>query len=165
MKSPRLAALVFAAGAFAAGPAALAQSIQIRITPPDKAQFLQHQLFDIRVEATGPGASDTLTGLSVQIDGVDVTARGRVETGTPANVRNWIYRDAGLGIDGPRVFTASATGTSGGTAIAGTARNTITVRTWDQSQRRAGAAQALLDGGAEFEGAARASSASSTSTT
>ncbi|HYN40489.1 MAG TPA: alkaline phosphatase, partial [Thermoanaerobaculia bacterium] len=157
MKRSLLAALVFAAGAFAAGPAALAQSIQIRITPPDKAQFLQHQLFDIRVEATASGASDTVTGLSVQIDGVDITARGRVETGTAANVRNWIYRDTGLGIEGPRVFNASATGTSAGAAITGTAKNTVTIRPWDQSQRRTGAAQALLDSGAEFEGAARAS--------
>jgi alkaline phosphatase len=155
MKHPRLVGLVFAAAALAAGPAALAQSIQIRITPPDKAQFLQHQLFDIRVEATSPGTADVVTGLAVLIDGVDVTARGKVETGTAANVRNWIYRDAGLGIQGPRVFTASATGTSGGAAIAGTARNTITVRTWDQSQRQSGAAQALLDSGAEFAGTVR----------
>ena len=152
MKRSRLVGLVFAAAALAAGPAALAQSIQIRITPPDKAQFLQHQLFDIRVEATAPGAADAVTGLAVLIDGVDVTARGKVETGTAANVRNWIYRDAGLGIEGPRVFTASATGTSGGASIAGTARNTVTIRPWDQSQRRTEAAQALLDSGAEFAG-------------
>jgi alkaline phosphatase len=156
MKRSRVAALVFAATALATGPAAFAQSIQIRITPPDKAQFLQHQLFDIRVEATAPGASDEVTGLSVVIDGVDVTARGRVEAGAAKNVRNWIYRDAGLGIVGPRVFTASATGTAGGAAITGTARNTITVRPWDQSQRRTSAAQALLDSGPEFAGTARA---------
>ena len=157
MNLSRVAGIVFAAAALAAAPSALAQSIQIRITPPDKAQFLQHQLFDIRVEATASGASDTVTGLAVLIDGVDVTARGKVEIGTAANVRNWIYRDTGLGIDGPRVFTASATGTSGSAAITGTAKNTVTIRPWDQSQRRTGAAQALLDSGAEFEGAARAS--------
>ena len=97
-----------------------------------------------------------MTTLAVQIDGVDVTARGQVEAGTPKNVRNWIYRDAALGIAGPRVFTASAAGTSAGAAISGTARSAITVRAWDQSQRRTASARTLLDAGSEFREPARA---------
>jgi alkaline phosphatase len=155
MRRLRIPRFVLALTAVAVTNAGLAQSIQVRIMPPDKAQFLQHQAFDVRVEATAPSGTDEVTSLAVELDGVDVTARGRLEAGTAKNVRNWIYRDAALGISGPRVFRATAAGTSGGTAISGSARTTVTVREWDQAQRKAAPARALLDEPAEFARARR----------
>ncbi|MDX9734559.1 MAG: alkaline phosphatase [Thermoanaerobaculia bacterium] len=150
MSRSRGPVLALAAAVLWTAPGALAQTIRVRVTPPEKAQFLQHQLFDIRVEATAQSSTDVVTALSVAIDGVDVTARGNVEPGASSNVRSWVFRDAGLGFEGPRVITATATGTSAGSPISGEGRSTLFVRPWDQSRRKGVSSRALLDSGPEF---------------
>ena len=140
----------------AAGTAALAiwaspvkaAGIAVRVTPPDAAQFLQFQNFDLRVEATG-AVGDTVSSLKVTLDGVDVTAKGRLLPGASSNVLNWMYYDAALGIAGPRVVAATAAGTSASGATSGSASNTVTIRAWDLAQARPSALP--LDAGAEFE--------------
>lgn len=115
----------------AALPLAAANEIKVRVTPPNKAQFLQSQRFDIRVEATGPSGS-TVSGLTVTLDGVDITSRGEVTT-PAANVRNWMFRWTELGVPGARVIAAAASGANG---ISGSGQSTITVRAWDRTQIR-----------------------------
>jgi alkaline phosphatase len=105
-----------------------AQEIAVRILPPNHAQFLQLQKFDIRVEATATEPA-AVTGLVVRIDGRDITASGTVDSPSPG-VRNWTCRNAQLGIAGTRALTAMAAGSLSGTPISGTASSTVTVREW-----------------------------------
>jgi alkaline phosphatase len=150
MKTNLLRAVVAAGAATLsiwAGPATAA-GITVRVTPPDAAQFLQFQNFDLRVEATG-GTGDTVSGLKVTLDGVDVTSKGRLLPGASSNVLAWMYYDAALGIPGPRVFAATATGASASGATSGSATSTLTIRTWDLSQARPAAP--ALDAAPEFE--------------
>ena len=119
------AALLLAAGA----PELLADGINVRVTPPNKVQLLQGQRFDIRVEATAD-AGATVTTLKVMVDGVDVTSRGVLSGFNQFTA--WDFRQAAFGVSGPRVIAASATASNG---AAGSGSSTVTVRTWDQSQR------------------------------
>jgi alkaline phosphatase len=138
-------AVLLAAGSLSA------QSITVRVMPPNKAQFLRLQKFDIRVEATAADETAVIDTLSVRIDSKDITAEGVVESPSP-NVRNWTYRGAQLGVPGVRNLTASASGTLGTTPISGFGGNTLTVRNWDTTvaAARAEAAGArTLDGVAE----------------
>ncbi len=121
------AALALAALSLA-GPLG-AQDVAVRIMPPNKAQFLQLQKFDIRVEATASGEGATVASLTVAIDGRDITASGVVDSPSP-NVRNWTYRNAQFGVAGSRVFTATATGSLAAAPISGTASSTVAVREW-----------------------------------
>ena len=117
-----LAALVVAA------PLA-AQGILVRIMPPNNAQFLAQQKFDIRVEATASDPAALVSGLTVHIDGRDITAQGTVDSPS-SNVRNWTFRDARLGVPGARTFSAIASGTLAGSPISGAASSSLTVRNW-----------------------------------
>jgi len=122
------AVLLFAVGA----PELLAVGINVRVTPPHRVQLLAGQRFDIRVEATATDAGASVAALKVTVDGIDVTSRGVLTTGS-GNL-NWDFRTAAFGITGPRVIAATATGLSGTTATSGTSSSTVTVRPWDQSQ-------------------------------
>ncbi len=117
-----LAALVIAA------PLA-AQGILVRITPPNKAQFLTNQKFDIRVEATATDPAAVVSELTVRIDGRDITSQGTVDS-PASNARNWTFRSAQLGIPGLRNFSATASGTLGSTPVSGAGSNAVTVRAW-----------------------------------
>jgi len=103
----------------------LADGITVRIMPPNKAQFLQYQRFDFRVEATAADAAAAVSSLTVTLDGKDITSIGVTDSPTP-NVRNWTYRGGYLGFTGLRAVSASATGAG----ISGSASNVITVREW-----------------------------------
>lgn len=106
-------------------------SVRVRIMPPPKAQFLQFQRFDVRVEATAPEGA-TITEVRVTLDGRDVTSLGTVDSPS-ANVRSWTFRNMYLGVPGERVFAATATATSGSASIGGGAVNRIGVRQWSSS--------------------------------
>jgi len=117
---------VFTAFLFAQG--ALADGITVRVTPPHRAQFLQFQRFDFRVEAAADPAA-TVSSLTVTLDGKDITSIGVTDTPSP-NVRNWTYRAGYLGMPGFRAIAATASGTAGSTVISGSASNVVTVREW-----------------------------------
>ena len=104
---------------------AVADGISVRVMPPNKAQFLQFQRFDFRVEATATDSAATVSSLTVTLDGKDITSIGVTDSPTP-NVRNWTYRGGYLGFTGFRTIAASATGAG----ISGSASNVITVREW-----------------------------------
>jgi alkaline phosphatase len=116
----------------AGAPGALADGINVRVTPPNKVQLLAGQRFDVRVEATAIDAGASVTALKVTVDGIDVTSRGVLTTA--AGNLNWTYRTAAFGITGPRVIAATATGLSGSAATSGASSSTVTVRPWDTSQ-------------------------------
>src|SRR5262245_56431411 len=128
MNDRRLIARVSILFGCLAGAAAslLADGITIRVTPPNKAQFLQYQRFDFRVGASAADASATITSLSITLDGKDITSIG-VGDSPSSNVRNWTYRGGYLGIPGFRTIAATATGTSGATALTGSGSNVITI--------------------------------------
>ena len=128
-----------------------ADGITVRVTPPEAAQFLRFQIFDLRVEATAATGS-TVSALTVTLDGVDITAKGRLLPGAAANVLNWMYYDAALGIAGPRVLAASAAGFTGSATITGSGASALTIRDWDVSQLRQPVAAVPLDAAAEFAG-------------
>jgi alkaline phosphatase len=128
-------ALVSLGSAFALEAAA--DGINVRVTPPNKVQLLAGQRFDIRVEATAADAGASVAALKVTVDGIDVTSRGVLTTGS-GNL-NWVYRTAAFGITGPRVIAATATGLSGSAATSGASSSTLTVRPWDTSQTSASA--------------------------
>src|SRR5215510_12939217 len=104
-------------GCLASAAASLhADGITIRVTPPNKAQFLQYQRFDFRVEATAADSTATVSNLTVTLDGRDITSIGVVDSPSPS-VRNWTYRGGYLGIPGLRTIAATASGTAGSTPI------------------------------------------------
>lgn len=117
---------------------AAAAGINVRVTPPHKVQLLAGQRFDIRVEATAVDAGASVTTLVVSVDGIDVTSRGVLTTGSGS--LGWNFRTAAFGITGPRVIAATATGLSGATATSGASSSTVTVRPWDTSQIHSSAA-------------------------
>src|SRR5262249_55515701 len=131
----RIAPLLAALPVLLAGPA-LADGIGVRVTPPNKAQFLQFQGFDLRVEATASDPAGTVDSLKVTVDGADVTSRGVLDSGSSGKGKNWTFRGANLGYAGPRVVAATATGTLSGAAITGSGSSTLTIRAWDQSQKK-----------------------------
>ena len=122
-------ATLLVSAALAAPPAAAA-GVSVRILPPDKAQFLTGQRFDFRVEATAAGATDRVTSMAVSIDDIDVTARGQLVPNASGSALAWVFRQASLGLQGPRVIRATAAGTAGSSTIDGAATSTITVRGW-----------------------------------
>ncbi|MFA6958991.1 MAG: alkaline phosphatase [Thermoanaerobaculia bacterium] len=113
---------------------AVAQSggISIRVTPPQKAQFLQFQRFDLRVEATATAPGATVETLTVTLDGRDITAAGTIDSPS-AGVRNWVLRDCYLGVSGTRAFAAAATGKNGAIAVDGSGQSRVGVRQWKNS--------------------------------
>jgi alkaline phosphatase len=126
-------------------PAAVhAQGLTVRIMPPPRAQFLQFQKFDVRVEATSADATAAVTSIKVMLDGRDITSSG-VTDSPSANIRNWTFRNMQLGLYGDRVLTAAATGASGANAISGSTESRITVRRW--TGPALGAAAAGFDAG------------------
>ncbi len=126
-----------------------ADGISVRVTPPDAAQFLRFQIFDLRVEATA-AAGSTVSSLKVTLDGIDITSKGRLLPGATANVLNWMYYDTALGIPGPRVLAASASGVAGSAAITGSGSSSLTIRDWDVSQVRQAVRGAPMDAAPEF---------------
>ena len=115
--------LLFAPGLFS-------QTIRVRIMPPNRAQFLQFQKFDVRVEATASDPNASVNDLKVLLDGRDITSTGTITSPSP-NVRNWMFRNMQLGIFNDRILSATASGNAGTTAISGTAESKITVRRWN----------------------------------
>ena len=109
--------------------AAHAQGVTVRIMPPPRAQFLQFQKFDVRVEAAAVDAAAAVTSIKVMLDGRDITASG-VTDSPSASVRNWTLRNMQLGLYGDRAITATATGASGTNTISGSTESRITVRRW-----------------------------------
>src|SRR6185295_4392670 len=83
-----------------------AQTIQVRLMPPGRAQFLQFQKFDVRVEASAP-AGTSIDAIRVTLDGRDITNIGTV-TGTGSS-KAWTFRNMQLGISGERSLAATAT--------------------------------------------------------
>jgi alkaline phosphatase len=116
--------------AFAAAAPILADGIAVRVMPPDKAQFLQMQRFDVRVEAVAAGATDRVAAIAVTLDGVDVTPRGTLQGAGTASA-SWTLRGTSLSTTGARTFAASATGSSGSAGISGTGQVSVTVRPWE----------------------------------
>ena len=112
-----------------AGAPAASQDIAVRVTPPDKAQFLRDQKFDIRVEATAADPAGVIGALTVRMDGNDVTSLGTTDSPSP-RVRSWTFRGAQLDSVGQRNISASATGTLGRATLHGFATNSITIRDW-----------------------------------
>ena len=123
----------------------------IRIVPVSGATIAAGARFDIRVEAAGVAGGEAPRGLTVTLDGVDVTAknilapgvdgqRGRGGTGTPdghepardraapapAHTTNFLQRDVTLGGAGRHTLTAT-------TADGATATVTWEVFAWQQS--------------------------------
>lgn len=103
------------------------QPIKVRIMPPDQAQFLQFQQFDVRVEATAPEGT-AVGDLRVSLDGRDITALGTF-TSPSANVKNWTFRKMYLGIPGSRKLAATAV-LKDSPAAGGSAQSLIGVRAW-----------------------------------
>src|SRR5262245_12734664 len=125
----RVASLAALLAALLSAGSLAGQSIAVRVTPPNQAQFLRHQRFDIRVEATASDETVVIDALSVHIDGKDITSEGVVASPSP-NVRSWTYRGAELGRTGLRNLSATASGTLGATAISGSGAVTLNVRDW-----------------------------------
>lgn len=115
-----------------------AQSIRVRIMPPARAQFLQFQKFDVRVEATSDSATP-LDSIRVTLDGRDITSIGTVTGSGPSKA--WMFRNMQLGIWGDRTLAATATG---GTATA-SAASKITVRRWPGAQNTVSVTSNVID--------------------
>lgn len=103
------------------------EAIQVRIMPPNQAQFLQFQQFDVRVEATAPQGK-TVGGLRVSLDGRDITSLGTVSSPS-GNVKNWVFRGMYLGIPGSRILSATAAVQDSNT-VSGSAQSLIGIRPW-----------------------------------
>jgi alkaline phosphatase len=111
--------------------ALFAQSaVRVRIMPPNKAQFLQFQQFDVRIEVSAPEGT-ALGDVRVTLDGRDITSLGTI-TGS-ANAKNWTFRSMYLGIPGGRAIGASAALAGSSTVVASAVSN-IDVRTWQNAQ-------------------------------
>jgi alkaline phosphatase len=123
---------------------ATADGIDVRIMPPPRAQFLQFQKFDIRVEATASDPTATVTDIKVTLDGRDITSVGTV-TAPSSNFRNWTFRATQLGIFGDRTLAANATGSAAMNVTSGSTSSRITVRRWNGASPLA-AAKALDTG-------------------
>jgi len=109
---------------------AAAQEISVRVMPPDRAQLLRDQKFDIRVEAIATNPAGVIDSLTVRVDGADVTGRGRSDSPS-ASVKNWILRDVQLPTAGPRSIAASAKGSLGKVPLYGFASSSVTIRDWN----------------------------------
>lgn len=123
------------------GHALFAQSaVHIRIMPPNQAQFLQFQKFDVRVEAAAPEGT-TLGDIRVTLDGRDITSLGAI-TGS-ANAKNWTLRAASLGIPGDRSLGATVA-IRGSPPVVTSAISRIHVRTWRNARAAVLAQQGSL---------------------
>src|SRR5262249_37185503 len=125
-------------------PLVWAQGITVRIMPPNRAQFLQFQKFDVRIEATATGATASISDLRVTLDGRDITSIGQVANPSPG-VRTWTFRNRQVGIFADRVLAATATGTTGSASISGSKESRITIRQWRSAAPNSAAA--ALDAG------------------
>jgi len=121
---------------------------RIRIMPPDRGVLASGQRFDIRVEATSDDANPP-RGLTVLVNGVDVTARNILDPGVagergaggtgatastiaaaqravtaPPNTTNFLLRDFSVAKAGPLVITAS-------TSDGAQATVRLTVESWN----------------------------------
>ncbi len=74
-------ACLWIAASVLCAPLAFAQSTQIRIMPPQQAEFALGQRFDLRVEATGSVAGSAPRGLRVFLDDQDITSHNILEEG------------------------------------------------------------------------------------
>jgi alkaline phosphatase len=122
-----LSLLVLLAGAT---PLAAQSDIAIRIMPPNRAQFLQGQKFDIRVEAS-TGGSNNITSLRVFLDDQEITTDGTVDAGAGA-LRNWTLRNTSLSLAGSRTIKVECIGYNSTGVIVGNATVTVGVRAWAQ---------------------------------
>lgn len=123
------------------GHALFAQSaVHLRIMPPNQAQFLQFQKFDVRVEAAAPEGT-MLGDIRVTLDGRDITSLGTI-TGS-ANAKNWTLRAASLGIPGDRSLGATVA-MRDSTPVVTSAISRIHVRTWRNARAAALAQQGSL---------------------
>ncbi len=152
MRAPAFVVLSFVLLA-ASTPPASAQT-RLRIMPPSGATFAAGQRFDLRVEATGDTAAPR--GLTVTLDGVDISARnvlapgpdgakGSSGTGTPAGAAgraavaapttstNFLLRDTSFTRSGTHTLVAR-------TAEGATMTASYQVQPWQLA--RAGATQA-----------------------
>lgn len=105
-------------------------AVRVRIMPPNKAQFLQFQQFDVRVEFTAPEGT-SLGDVRVTLDGRDITSDGTVAGS--GNSKSWTFRSMYLGIPGARTIGASASLAGSSTVVASAVSN-INVRTWQNAQ-------------------------------
>ncbi|MGZ7081371.1 MAG: hypothetical protein ACXVJT_18315, partial [Thermoanaerobaculia bacterium] len=64
---------------FVLASAASAQTIRVRVMPPNRAQFLQFQRFDVRVEATADTGA-TVGDVKITLDGRDITSSGTFDS-------------------------------------------------------------------------------------
>ena len=131
--------------------------------PPDRAAFAIGQRFDLRVEATSDGGAEAAppSGLTVTINGEDITARNILDAGAkggergsggvgatgaslaatwkaaaaPAFTTNFLLRDYAFEKPGSYVIAAK-------TADGATAQVTVTVSVWDPQGRATPAATA-----------------------
>lgn len=102
--------------------------VTLRVMPPNRAQFLQNQKFDIRVELTGP-AESTASDLKVLMDGKDITSQGVVTSPLP-NVQNWMIRSMQIADSGEHIISANG--------MAASARSTINIHRWNRPSRGMG---------------------------
>jgi alkaline phosphatase len=145
-------ALLIVAPALA--PAMASAATRIRIMPPDRATFAVGQRFDLRVEATADGgpAATPPSGLTVTINGEDITPRNILDAGAgggerglggvgatggtlqatwkataaPTFTTNFLLRDYAFEKAGSYVIAAK-------TADGATAQVTVTASVWDPS--------------------------------
>lgn len=116
---------------FVHAPTLFAQSaVRVRIMPPNQAQFLQFQKFDLRVEAAAPEGT-TLGEMHVTLDGRDITSLGTI-TGS-GNEKNWTLRAASLRIPGDHSLGATIA-PHDSTRIPMSAISRIHVRAWHTSR-------------------------------
>lgn len=141
--------------ALAASPLSAQSDIAVRIMPPNNAQFLQGQKFDIRVEAS-TGGGNTITSLRVFLDDQDITAEGTVDSGS-GPLRNWVLRNTQLSLPGNRTIKVECVGFSSTNEIVGGAVNTVGVRQWTDPSAAAVAgsldARIFPEGNARLEAA------------
>lgn len=149
----------------AIAPGAASAATTIRIMPPDRAAFAVGQRFDLRVEAASDAAGDDQgaaaappRGLTVTINGADVTARNILDAGVddvrgaggtgatgaalaatakagpaPKSTTNFLVRDYSFTKPGTFVIAAK-------TADGASAQVTVTATAWDaRPSARAGA--------------------------
>ncbi len=106
----------------------LLAQVTVRIMPPNRAQFLQMQRFDVRVEATAPEGT-TVGDLRVTLDGRDITSDAAAVSTSSPNAKSWTFRKLFLGISGERTFAATVGSTS--------AASRITIRPWTGAKNTA----------------------------
>ncbi|HEV7763485.1 MAG TPA: alkaline phosphatase [Thermoanaerobaculia bacterium] len=122
--------LLFAFALFSPVTLTAQSAVRVRIMPPNQAQFLQFQKFDVRIEATAPEGT-ALGDLRVTLDGRDITSLATV-TGS-GNAKSWTFRSMYLGIPGARNIGANVALQGSSSSVASAVSN-INVRTWQNAE-------------------------------